>query len=139
MLSNPPYIPSENIAGLQAEVGKHEPQSALDGGEDGMNDLRTICQGSSRALRSGGFLALEVCFFLNPLFMSSVSVGSRCDGIITSSKLGYLTCQILFAVWLLLNIYFMGGLSCVLSDLELLVCRPMMENKLRLSRTCCTV
>lgn len=59
VLSNPPYIPSENIAGLQAEVGKHEPQSALDGGEDGMNDLRTICHGSSRALRSGGFLALE--------------------------------------------------------------------------------
>ncbi|KAG0570485.1 hypothetical protein KC19_6G166100 [Ceratodon purpureus] len=59
VLSNPPYIPSENITGLQAEVGKHEPQSALDGGEDGMNDLRIICQGSSRALRSGGFLALE--------------------------------------------------------------------------------
>jgi len=62
VLSNPPYIPSENIPGLQAEVGKHEPQAALDGGEDGMNDLRSICHGSSRALRSGGFLALEVCF-----------------------------------------------------------------------------
>lgn len=61
ILSNPPYIPSENIAGLQAEVGKHEPQSALDGGEDGMSDLRKICQGSSFALRAGGFLVLEVC------------------------------------------------------------------------------
>lgn len=59
ILSNPPYIPSENIAGLQAEVGKHEPQSALDGGEDGMSDLRKICQGSSFALRAGGFLVLE--------------------------------------------------------------------------------
>jgi release factor glutamine methyltransferase len=59
VLSNPPYIPSANLAGLQAEVGQHEPQSALDGGDDGMYDLRVICEGSSHALRGGGFLALE--------------------------------------------------------------------------------
>lgn len=60
VLSNPPYIPSANLARLQAEVGQHEPQSALDGGDDGMYDLRVICEGSSHALRGGGFLALEV-------------------------------------------------------------------------------
>ena len=60
VLSNPPYIPSANLAELQAEVGQHEPQSALDGGDDGMYDLRVICEGSSHALRGGGFLALEV-------------------------------------------------------------------------------
>lgn len=64
VMSNPPYIPSANIAKLQAEVGKHEPQSALDGGEDGLNDLRQICQGSSDSLRAGGFLVLEVRLLL---------------------------------------------------------------------------
>ncbi|CAK9237138.1 unnamed protein product [Sphagnum troendelagicum] len=59
VISNPPYIPSANIAALQAEVGKHEPRTALDGGQDGMKDLRQICHGSARALRAGGFLALE--------------------------------------------------------------------------------
>ncbi|CAM6104591.1 unnamed protein product [Calypogeia fissa] len=59
VISNPPYIPSDRLTGLQAEVGKHEPRIALDGGPDGMNDLREICRGSATALRQGGFLALE--------------------------------------------------------------------------------
>jgi release factor glutamine methyltransferase len=33
IVSNPPYIPREQMAGLQAEVGRHEPTLALDGGE----------------------------------------------------------------------------------------------------------
>lgn len=61
VISNPPYIPTENVKTLQAEVGKHEPKIALDGGPDGADDLREICNGSAIALRSGGFLALEVC------------------------------------------------------------------------------
>jgi release factor glutamine methyltransferase len=65
VISNPPYIPSDKLIGLQAEVGKHEPRIALDGGPDGMNDLREICRGSATALRQGGFLALEVICFLS--------------------------------------------------------------------------
>ncbi|KAL3699012.1 hypothetical protein R1sor_017034 [Riccia sorocarpa] len=59
VISNPPYIPTEKLQTLQAEVGKHEPKIALDGGADGADDLREICYGSVIALRSGGFLALE--------------------------------------------------------------------------------
>ncbi|KAL2614069.1 hypothetical protein R1flu_025761 [Riccia fluitans] len=59
VISNPPYIPTENLETLQAEVGKNEPKIALDGGADGTDDLRKICNGSAMALRSGGFLALE--------------------------------------------------------------------------------
>jgi release factor glutamine methyltransferase len=33
VLSNPPYIPHEEMAGLQVEVGRHEPWGALDGGQ----------------------------------------------------------------------------------------------------------
>ncbi|KAL8093190.1 uncharacterized protein LOC141693134 [Apium graveolens] len=59
LVSNPPYIPSEQISGLQAEVGKHEPRLALDGGEDGMGDLLHLCTGAASMLRPGGYFAFE--------------------------------------------------------------------------------
>lgn len=42
ILSNPPYIPSADIAGLMPEVRDHEPARALDGGADGLDAYRTI-------------------------------------------------------------------------------------------------
>ncbi|KAL3628580.1 hypothetical protein CASFOL_027626 [Castilleja foliolosa] len=59
LVSNPPYIPSENIDGLQAEVCKHEPRLALDGGENGMDDLVHLCDGAASMLKPGGFFAFE--------------------------------------------------------------------------------
>lgn len=59
LVSNPPYIPSGHISGLQAEVGRHEPILALDGGEDGMADLLHLCNGAALMLKSGGFFAFE--------------------------------------------------------------------------------
>ncbi|KAL4554621.1 hypothetical protein LXL04_037218 [Taraxacum kok-saghyz] len=69
IVSNPPYIPSEHINGLQAEVGRHEPLLALDGGENGMKDLLHLCNGVALMLKSGGFFAFETngenqCLFL---------------------------------------------------------------------------
>ncbi|CAL9751350.1 unnamed protein product [Musa acuminata subsp. burmannicoides] len=60
LVSNPPYIPSSHIPGLQAEVGQHEPKLALDGGEAGMDHLLHLCEGSASALKSGGFFAFEI-------------------------------------------------------------------------------
>ncbi|KAL4597960.1 hypothetical protein ACB092_11G026200 [Castanea dentata] len=59
IVSNPPYIPSDNILGLQAEVGRHEPRLALDGGLNGMDDLFHLCNGASLMLRPGGFFIFE--------------------------------------------------------------------------------
>lgn len=59
-VSNPPYIPSDNISGLQAEVGRHEPRVALDGGVNGMDDLLHLCKGAAFMLKPGGFFAFEV-------------------------------------------------------------------------------
>ncbi|MEB3102533.1 peptide chain release factor N(5)-glutamine methyltransferase [Ferviditalea candida] len=42
LVSNPPYIPSSDIPGLQREVRDHEPVLALDGGEDGLSFYRRI-------------------------------------------------------------------------------------------------
>ncbi|KAG8657921.1 release factor glutamine methyltransferase [Manihot esculenta] len=59
VVSNPPYIPSDDISGLQAEVGQHEPRLALDGGVSGMDDLLHLCNGVLSMLKPGGFFVFE--------------------------------------------------------------------------------
>lgn len=59
-MSNPPYIPSNDISGLQAEVGKHEPRLALDGGVNGLVYLVHICNEAASMLKPNGFFAFEV-------------------------------------------------------------------------------
>ncbi|XP_020239921.1 uncharacterized protein LOC109818807 isoform X2 [Cajanus cajan] len=59
LVSNPPYISSKDISGLQAEVGRHEPRVALDGGVDGMQSLLHLCDGAALMLKPGGFFAFE--------------------------------------------------------------------------------
>lgn len=58
IVANPPYIPSAEIAELQAEVRENEPRQALDGGPDGLRFIRELAGGSSR-LKPGGRLMLE--------------------------------------------------------------------------------
>ncbi|MFI5299005.1 MAG: peptide chain release factor N(5)-glutamine methyltransferase [Polyangiales bacterium] len=60
IVSNPPYIPSDELATLQADVRDHEPRLALDGGRDGLDLVRRIVDGAPRWLRAGGALALEI-------------------------------------------------------------------------------
>lgn len=59
IVANPPYIPSEVIPTLDPEVQK-EPRLALDGGKDGLDFYRAICQNYSSAVCPGGVLAFEV-------------------------------------------------------------------------------
>jgi len=60
ILSNPPYIPSEQLHCLQLEVRDHEPYLALNGGFGvGADSLLKICAGAEKHLLRGGFLALE--------------------------------------------------------------------------------
>ena len=59
IVSNPPYIPTSELKNLQIEV-KCEPQSALDGGTDGLNFYRRILSDAPRFLVSGGLLAVEI-------------------------------------------------------------------------------
>jgi len=58
VLSNPPYIPVEDIAGLAREV-RQEPVMALDGGADGLDFYRAIAEKWSGAVRRGGILCME--------------------------------------------------------------------------------
>ncbi|MBN2034703.1 MAG: peptide chain release factor N(5)-glutamine methyltransferase [Deltaproteobacteria bacterium] len=59
IVSNPPYIPSDALQTLSPEVG-HEPQSALDGGEDGMFYIRGILADGARYLYPGGWILVEM-------------------------------------------------------------------------------
>jgi release factor glutamine methyltransferase len=59
IVSNPPYIPTDDIAGLDPEVRDHDPRSALDGGADGLVFLRALLSRAHRLLADGGWLALE--------------------------------------------------------------------------------
>lgn len=60
LVSNPPYIPTEDIDTLQIEVSKFEPRPALDGGEDGLDFYRVIIDKAPVYLKNNGLIALEV-------------------------------------------------------------------------------
>ena len=60
ILSNPPYIPSKVIGGLQVEIREHEPMLALDGGEDGLDPYRILIPQLADRLEDGGVAMLEI-------------------------------------------------------------------------------
>ena len=60
LVSNPPYIPSGEIMGLDPSVRDHEPIWALDGGEDGLKFYKGIIKHWKTVLRPGGLVFFEV-------------------------------------------------------------------------------
>ena len=68
IVSNPPYIPPEQLAGLEPEVTDHEPRLALYGGEDGLSYYRVLVTEGAKHLRpagdgeTGGILIVEIGF-----------------------------------------------------------------------------
>lgn len=60
IVSNPPYIPAGELAGLDVSVRDFEPHMALDGGSDGLDFYRAILRHWTPLLRPGGWLLLEI-------------------------------------------------------------------------------
>ncbi|MBI2239632.1 MAG: peptide chain release factor N(5)-glutamine methyltransferase [Magnetospirillum gryphiswaldense] len=60
IVSNPPYIPDADIAGLEPEVARHEPLIALAGGADGLDCYRHLVPEMARLLTLGGLAGFEV-------------------------------------------------------------------------------
>jgi release factor glutamine methyltransferase len=60
--ANPPYVAERNAAGLQPEVGDHEPGVALFGGHDGLTIVERLVRGAPPLLRPGGHLIFEFGF-----------------------------------------------------------------------------
>lgn len=61
IVSNPPYVPANDLQGLQREV-RYEPQAALDGGPDGLAVIRRLLKAAPVFLRARGHLVFEIGF-----------------------------------------------------------------------------
>ena len=62
IVSNPPYIRSDVVKGLEPEVTKFDPMVALDGGPDGLDAYREIAQDAASHLEDQGLIGLEIGF-----------------------------------------------------------------------------
>jgi release factor glutamine methyltransferase len=77
--ANPPYIPSADIAGLDADVRDFEPRLALDGGADGLDVTRRLVSEAMRYLSPGGLLALEGGFDQAPAIAQLLETAGFCE------------------------------------------------------------
>jgi release factor glutamine methyltransferase len=80
VISNPPYIPSGDIASLQPEVASFEPRLALDGGSDGLDAYRRLGPAAMRLLVPGGLAAFEI----------GIGQGDSVRGIMTAAGLRHI-------------------------------------------------
>ena len=62
IISNPPYIKNLDLKYLDKDVIKFEPKLALDGGIDGISEIRKIVKKSSGLIKNGGKLILEIAY-----------------------------------------------------------------------------
>lgn len=62
LVSNPPYVPAGDAAGLQREVRDWEPAAALFAGPTGLEIYERLVEGAARVLRPGGWLIVELGF-----------------------------------------------------------------------------
>ena len=62
VVSNPPYIKKHNLKYLERDVAKFEPMLALDGGIDGLSEIKKVIDKSSKLVKKGGKLILEINF-----------------------------------------------------------------------------
>ena len=60
VVSNPPYVPTAQLAEIPREVTDFEPAGALDGGSDGLDVFRRLLAWCTRALKPGGAFAIEL-------------------------------------------------------------------------------
>ncbi len=60
IISNPPYIKKNEIKYLEKDVAKFEPTIALDGGLDGLSEIRKVIKKSSELIKKNGKFILEI-------------------------------------------------------------------------------
>lgn len=80
LVSNPPYIPSEEIASLDASVRDFEPRVALDGGPDGLTIHRKILAQAAEYLKTDAYLLLEIAYNQGPAALALAAEFSAYHG-----------------------------------------------------------
>jgi len=86
VVSNPPYIPSGDIPGLDPEVRDHDPHLALDGGPDGLQAYRELAPEIMRILKPGGLFAVEIGWDQGPQ-VKALFEAAGFDGVIVVKDL----------------------------------------------------
>jgi release factor glutamine methyltransferase len=87
VVSNPPYIPREEIEHLATEQHVHEPRQALDGGPDGLKVIRDLVRFAPTLLEPGGLMAVEVGFGQAPLVTALIEAEPQWEEIEVVSDL----------------------------------------------------
>jgi len=87
VVSNPPYIPSGDIPGLDPEVRNHDPLLALDGGPDGLEAYRELAPEIRRILKPGGVFAVEIGWDQGPE-VKALFVAQGFENVIVVKDLG---------------------------------------------------
>jgi len=87
LLSNVPYVPSDEVRLLPAEARLHEPLVTLDGGDDGLEVLRRVSTESSQWLAPGGSVLVETSEEQAPVAAAIFSADGLAPRITTSEKL----------------------------------------------------
>ena len=82
VVSNPPYIPTGDIAGLDPEVRDHDPHLALDGGPDGLEAYRQLAPEIMRIIKPGGVFAVEIGWDQGPQVKALFEAAGFADVII---------------------------------------------------------
>ena len=62
IVSNPPYIKTYKLKYLERDVAEFEPRLALDGGLDGLSEIRKVIKKSSELIKKNGKFILEIGF-----------------------------------------------------------------------------
>ena len=62
IVSNPPYIKSSDLKYLEKDIVKFEPELALNGGQDGLSEIRKVIKKSSELIKKNGKFVLEIGF-----------------------------------------------------------------------------
>ncbi len=72
LVSNPPYIKTQDINKLPNQIRDHEPAIALDGGRDGMICIKSILDGAAPLLRQGGHVLIEADPTIIPVIRTEI-------------------------------------------------------------------
>ena len=72
LVSNPPYIKTQDINKLPNQIRDHEPAIALDGGREGMTCIKSILDGAAPLLRPGGYVLIEADPTIIPVIRTEV-------------------------------------------------------------------
>ncbi|MFC5175835.1 putative protein N(5)-glutamine methyltransferase [Nocardioides taihuensis] len=87
LLCNAPYVPSDAVSTMPPEARDHEPRTALDGGEDGVDLHRRVAAGAPEWLAPGGALVVETSRVQAPLTLAACESAGLTARVVTDDDL----------------------------------------------------